>query len=109
MNSSRALLVYQPWVFTGLRAGLASTCWGTEQLKQQYPQLKEDTEADVVVVGGGISGLTTAYLLAKAGGFWGTAPGLPLYGPCDSTDARYLLEEREFFRSSVHGQEWSKH
>jgi NADH dehydrogenase FAD-containing subunit len=48
-------------------AGLATTCWGTDQLKQQYPQLNEDTDADVAVVGGGISGLTTAYLLAKAG------------------------------------------
>lgn len=47
--------------------GLATTCWGTDQLKQQYPQLNEDTDADVAVVGGGISGLTTAYLLAKAG------------------------------------------
>ncbi len=36
-------------------------------MKQQYPQLREDTEADVAIVGGGISGLTTAYLLAKAG------------------------------------------
>lgn len=36
-------------------------------MKQQYPALREDTEADVAVVGGGISGLTTAYLLAKAG------------------------------------------
>lgn len=37
-------------------------------MKQQYPTLSEDTDADVAVVGGGISGLTTAYLLAKAGG-----------------------------------------
>lgn len=51
--------------------GLATTCWGTEQLKQQYPQLAEDTDADVCVVGGGISGLTTAYLLAKAGAYNG--------------------------------------
>lgn len=36
-------------------------------MKQQYPALREDTEADVAVVGGGNSGLTTAYLLAKAG------------------------------------------
>jgi hypothetical protein len=47
--------------------GLATTCWGTEQMKQQYPALREDTETDVAIVGGGISGLTTAYLLAKAG------------------------------------------
>lgn len=52
---------------THIHTGLATTCWGTDQLKQQYPQLNEDTDADVAVVGGGISGLTTAYLLAKAG------------------------------------------
>ena len=32
-----------------------------------YPPLDRDTEADVVVVGGGIVGLTAAYLLATAG------------------------------------------
>ena len=33
----------------------------------EFAALGEDTTADVVVVGGGITGLTTAYLLAKAG------------------------------------------
>lgn len=33
----------------------------------RYDALNEDTEADVVVVGAGIVGITTAYLLAKAG------------------------------------------
>jgi glycine/D-amino acid oxidase-like deaminating enzyme len=36
-------------------------------VKQRYPQLSENVDADVCIVGGGISGLTTAYLLAKAG------------------------------------------
>ncbi|WP_053375662.1 FAD-dependent oxidoreductase [Paenibacillus sp. FJAT-27812] len=32
-----------------------------------YPALEQNLETDVVVVGGGISGITTAYLLAKEG------------------------------------------
>src|SRR5688572_2839817 len=32
-----------------------------------YPSLKEDLDADVAIVGGGITGVTAAYLLAKAG------------------------------------------
>ena len=32
-----------------------------------YPSLSENRKVDVVVVGGGISGITTAYLLQKEG------------------------------------------
>ncbi len=32
-----------------------------------YPKLNEDSEAEVVIAGGGITGLTAAYLLAKQG------------------------------------------
>lgn len=32
-----------------------------------FPRLEHDTRVDVVVVGGGITGLTAAYLLAAAG------------------------------------------
>src|SRR5438132_3477171 len=32
-----------------------------------FPKISRDTEADVVVVGAGITGLTAAYLLAAAG------------------------------------------
>lgn len=34
---------------------------------KKYPKLKENIETDTVVVGGGIVGLSTAYLLAEAG------------------------------------------
>lgn len=33
----------------------------------QYPQLNHDLSCDVLVIGGGITGLTTAYLLLRAG------------------------------------------
>lgn len=35
--------------------------------KPTYPALQEDIEADAVIVGGGITGLNTAYLLKKSG------------------------------------------
>jgi glycine/D-amino acid oxidase-like deaminating enzyme len=41
--------------------------WRTRSLKPKYPKLNQDVEVDTAVVGGGIAGLTSAYLLAKAG------------------------------------------
>src|SRR6187549_877124 len=41
--------------------------WATSATFPQFAKLAEDVTADVVVIGAGITGLTTAYLLAKAG------------------------------------------
>ena len=41
--------------------------WWTGTKLPEYPRLEKDTRVDVAVVGAGISGLTTAYLLAREG------------------------------------------
>lgn len=41
--------------------------WQSSVKAAGYPKLTEDLEVDTVIVGGGIAGLTTAYLLKKAG------------------------------------------
>lgn len=39
----------------------------TKNMISEYPALSEDTKADVLIVGGGIAGITCGYLLDKAG------------------------------------------
>jgi glycine/D-amino acid oxidase-like deaminating enzyme/nitrite reductase/ring-hydroxylating ferredoxin subunit len=41
--------------------------WADSAALPRFPQLDQDTTVDVVIVGAGITGLTAAYLLAKAG------------------------------------------
>ena len=48
--------------------GLSDNCWEQSKQKPKYPALNTDTEVDVVIVGAGIVGLTTAYNLTQAGG-----------------------------------------
>jgi hypothetical protein len=48
--------------------GLSDNCWEQSKQKPKYPALSKNTEVDVVIVGAGIVGLTTAYNLTQAGG-----------------------------------------
>jgi glycine/D-amino acid oxidase-like deaminating enzyme/nitrite reductase/ring-hydroxylating ferredoxin subunit len=50
-----------------LDSGSTVSVWAATADVPQYPPLAEDAETDVCVVGAGIAGMTTAYLLARAG------------------------------------------
>lgn len=47
--------------------GVRHTAWDQQDLQAKYPKLDQDLNADVVVVGAGIAGLSVAYNLVKAG------------------------------------------
>ncbi|ENH97282.1 putative oxidoreductase ordL [Gracilibacillus halophilus YIM-C55.5] len=41
--------------------------WQSEQVIQEFPKLNEDKKTDVTIIGGGITGITTAFLLSQQG------------------------------------------
>lgn len=45
----------------------STSYWMATEETRQFPSLDQSQEADVCVIGGGIAGLTTAYLLSKEG------------------------------------------
>ncbi len=48
-------------------SGAHESLWLASETQQDYPALSGNTATEVLVVGGGIAGLTTAYCLAQAG------------------------------------------
>ena len=50
--------------------GMEPSVWGQDKLQPRYPKLAagQEVQGDVVVIGAGLTGLSTAYNLAKAGG-----------------------------------------
>lgn len=46
---------------------MKQSLWKADASKENYPSLQEDVETEVAIIGGGITGITTAYLLAEAG------------------------------------------
>lgn len=46
---------------------MAQSIWKSTAKKTNYPSLDADIEVDVAIVGGGITGITSAYLLAESG------------------------------------------
>ena len=47
--------------------GLSSSTWERKELQYHFPSLTQSITTDICIVGGGIAGLTAAYLLSKKG------------------------------------------
>lgn len=47
--------------------GLRRTVWDQVDQKVEYPKLEHDVSTDVIIVGGGLAGLSVAYNLVKEG------------------------------------------
>ena len=85
--------------------------WAATAKMPTYPSLMEDTEADVCIVGAGIAGLTTAYLLTQAGKSVVILDDGPLAGGATEVTTAHLsnaLENRYFLIERLHGQEGSR-
>src|SRR3989440_11877430 len=72
-----------------------------------YPALTEDTQADVCVVGAGIAGMTTAYLLAREGKSVVMLDDGPIGGGMTGRTTAHLvnaLDDRYFELERLHGE-----
>ena len=49
-----------------MASGMTTSLWIDTTPSTDYPPLQGEERADVAIVGGGITGITAAYLLAKA-------------------------------------------
>jgi len=85
--------------------------WETTNPQPEFPPLRGDAEADVCVVGAGLAGMTTAYLLAREGkkvivlddnGVGGGETGQTTAHLASAQDDHYHVLEK------VHGEEGAK-
>jgi glycine/D-amino acid oxidase-like deaminating enzyme/nitrite reductase/ring-hydroxylating ferredoxin subunit len=81
--------------------------WAATAEMPKYPPLQESTHADVCIVGAGIAGLTTAYLLTQAGKSVVILDDGPLAGGATEVTTAHLsnaIDDRYFEIERLHGQ-----
>ena len=86
-------------------SGTTASVWMTAEFSSR-PPLDSDTTADVCIVGAGIAGLTTAYLLAQEGRSVVVLDDGPIGGGETSRTTAHLvnvLDDRYFEIESMHG------
>jgi glycine/D-amino acid oxidase-like deaminating enzyme/nitrite reductase/ring-hydroxylating ferredoxin subunit len=91
-------------------SGTTVSVWMVTADMPRPPRLERDLEVDVCVVGAGIAGLTTAYLLAREGRTVAVLEDGPLAGGETSRTTAHLTLPDEWFRQleHVHGAEGAR-
>lgn len=88
-----------------------NSIWNDTESMHHYSRLEQDLKVDVCVVGGGIAGITTAYLLMKEGKKVCLVESFELCsGQTSRTTAHFVtaLDDRYFDLEKYHGLEGSK-
>src|SRR5689334_23297991 len=97
---------------TGTASGSAIPVWSNMQdTGLSYPSLTADQSTDVCVIGAGIAGLTTAYLLAREGqSVIVLEDGQPGSGETSRTTAHLsnALDDRYYELERLHGREGAR-
>src|SRR4051812_17732836 len=92
-------------------SGATASVWMTTAEISPRPALSQDTTADICVVGAGIAGLTTAYLLADEGrSVVVLDDGVIAGGETSRTTAHIVnaLDDRYFEIESMHGEKGAR-
>lgn len=93
------------------RHGESISVWFDKEKMPECVQLKEDFTTDVCIIGGGIAGLTTAYLLMKEGKRVCVLESSELAsGQSGKTTAHFVnaLDDRFFNLETLHGEDGLK-
>src|SRR3954465_11733437 len=97
---------------TGKTSGSAIPVWAkTRGIDLSYPSLTEDQSTDVCIIGAGIAGLSTAYLLAREGkSVVILEDGQPGSGETGRTTAHLsnALDDRYYELERLHGREGAR-
>ncbi|HZM33632.1 MAG TPA: FAD-dependent oxidoreductase [Burkholderiales bacterium] len=84
------------------------TLWAASAATPAYPPLHENAHVDAAIVGAGIAGLTTAYLLAREGLAVAVLDDGPVAGGMTQMTSAHLtnmLDDRYFELEKLHGPE----
>ena len=92
-------------------SGQSDPVWYAAATLPSFPPLSQNARADVCVVGAGIAGLTTAYLLAKAGRSVILLDEKPIAGGESGRTSAHLscvIDDRFEHIAKLHGQEGAR-